>query len=158
MSWIDGLKHRVRTLVRPGDHARDVDDEMRFHVELDVSHDPRLAATPQRFGNRTYYREEVRQQTWLASLDVLRQDLGYAWRTTRRSPGFTAVVVVTLALGIGVNAATFSVLDRFYLRAPRGIEDPSTLRRMWISHNRTADGVPFNSQAVSVPVAAAIAS
>ena len=158
MSWIDGLKHRVRTLVRPGDHARDVDDEMRFHLELDASHDPRSDPTPRRFGNRTYYREEVRQQTWLASLDVLRQDLAYAWRTTRRSPGFTAVVVLTLALGIGVNAATFSVLDRFYLRAPRGIEDPSTLRRMWISHNRTADGVPFNSQAISVPTYDAIAA
>ena len=149
MSWLDGLKHRLRTVMRPGAHARDVEDEMRFHVELAASHDPRTAALPGRFGNRTYYREEVRRQTWVGSLDVLRQDLSYAWRTTRRSPGFTAVVVLTLALGIGVNAATFSVLDRFYLRTPSGIDDPSTLRRMWIQHARTPDGVPFNTQGLS---------
>ena len=158
MSWLDGLVHRLRTVIRPAAHARDLDEEMRFHLELDASHDPRDARRPHRFGNRTYYREEVRRQTWVGSFDVLRQDLSYAWRTTRRSPGFTAVVVLTLALGIGLNAATFSLLDRFYLRAPRGIEDPSTLRRMWLHHSRTADGVAFNSQSISYPTYEAIAA
>src|SRR5688500_9656954 len=156
MSWLDGLKHRVRTLMRPGTHERDVADEMRFHLELDASHDPAAASAPGRFGNRTYYKEEVRRQTWLGTLDVARQDLGYAWRATRRSPGFTAVVVLTLALGIGVNGATFSVLDRFYLRPPRGIEDPSSLRRMWIA--RPGSDNAFPSQSISFGAYNAIAA
>ena len=152
MSWFDGLKHQFRTVMRPAAHARDVEDEIRFHLESDARHDPGAAALPQRFGNRTYYKEEVRRQTWLGFLDVARQDLSYAWRTTRRAPAFTAVVVLTLALGIGVTAATFSVLDRFFLRPPSGIEDPATLRRMWVEHV----DVPFKVTAVGFPTYQAI--
>jgi predicted permease len=130
---------------------------MRFHAEMDVENEG-AAGAPRRFGNRTYYREEVRHRTWIGFLDVLQQDLTYAWRTTRRSPGFTAVVVVTLALGIGVNAAVFSILDRFYLRPPAGIADPGTIRRMWIEHFRTSTGEPFKAQSISYPTFDAIAN
>jgi predicted permease len=157
MSWLDGFKHRVRTVLRPDAHARDVDDEMRFHIEMDVENAGEAGA-PRRFGSRTYYREEVRRRTWIGFVDVLRQDLAYAWRTTRRSPGFTGVVVLTLALGIGLNAATFSILDRFYLRPPAGIADPSTVRRMWVEHTRTASGEPFKGQSVSYSTFDAIAT
>ena len=157
MSWLDGLKHRVRTVLRPSKHARDVDDEMRFHLEMDAENEGKAGA-PRRFGNRTYYREEVRRRTWIGFVDVLRQDLSYAWRTMRRSPGFTAVVVITLALGIGVNAAAFSILDRFYLRPPAGIAEPSTIRRMYIEHFRTSTGEPFKVQSLSYPTFNAIAN
>jgi hypothetical protein len=46
MSWLNGLTHRVRTLLLPGAHARHVDDEMRFRQELDASRDPVAAASP----------------------------------------------------------------------------------------------------------------
>ena len=149
MSWLDGLMHRVRTLIRPGAHGRDLDAEMGFHAELDAANERDPAGTAKRFGNRSYYREEVRRLTWLGSLDEVRQDLSYAWRTTRRSPGFTAVVVLTLALGIGANASVFSVLDRIYLRTPSGVSDPWSLRRTWIENFRTSTGVPFKSQSIS---------
>jgi predicted permease len=149
MSWLDGLKHRIRTLIRPGAYARDLDEEMRVHAEMDASYERDPDGTARRFGNRTYYKEETRQQTWLGFLDVVRQDLTYAWRTTRRSPGFTTVVVLTLALGIGANASVFSVLDRLYLRPPSGVADAWSLRRTWIEHFRSADGIPFKSQAMS---------
>jgi predicted permease len=74
---------------------------------------------------------------WLRSLDFFRQDLSYAWRSLRRTPGFTAMVVATLALGIGVNAAMFTFLDRVLLRNPSGVRDPDTIHRVWIE--RTYD-------------------
>ena len=60
MSWFHGLRYRLRTLLRPGDHARELDEEFRFHLELDAAQldDPDRAA--RRFGNRTRYREDIR--------------------------------------------------------------------------------------------------
>lgn len=157
MSWLDGLMHRMRTLLRPGAHTRELDDEMRFHADLDAANERDSSGTDRRLGNRTYYKEEVRRLMWVGSFDVLRQDLSYAWRTTRRSPGFTAIVVLTLALGIGANASVFSILDRIYLRGPSGVVDPGTLRRTWVEHFRTNTGIPFKSQSVSYVAYDAIA-
>ena len=69
----------------------------------------------------------------LAFVDRLRQDAVYATRGLRRSLGFTATVVITFALGIGANAAIFSLLDRIYLRPPEGVEKPSQIRRLYSS-------------------------
>lgn len=69
-------------------------------------------------------------------MDALLQDIGYAFRGLRRSPGLTATILVTLSLGIGVNAAMFTVLDRVLLQAPPGVVDPSRVRRVvapWFS-------------------------
>ena len=65
-----------------------------------------------------------------AVYDVLRQDVGYALRGLRRSPGLTATILLTFALGIGVNAAMFTVVDRVFFQAPPGIVDPSGVRRL----------------------------
>src|SRR3954470_5343606 len=132
MSWIDGVRHRLHSLLRPGDYAREAEDEAGFHLDLDAMQQRDQGRARRRFGNRTYYMEERRQVAGLALLDGLRQDAAYAWRSIRRSPGFTAAVIATLALGIGVNAATFSMLDSLLLRAPTGVKDPSSLRRIWM--------------------------
>jgi putative ABC transport system permease protein len=152
MSWFDGLSHRLRTVFNPGAFERELQDEMRFHEELDATQQRDATRARRRFGNRTYYQEETRHMTWLASLDVLRQDLGYAWRSIRRTPGFTLMVVATLALGIGVNAATFSVLDRIYLRPPAGVVNPEGLRRVWTESFRTEGGLPSSHQAMNYPM------
>lgn len=64
-------------------------------------------------------------------IDHLRQDAAYALRSLRRSPGFTAMVVATLALGVGANAALFSLADRLFLQNPTGVMDPGSLRRLY---------------------------
>ncbi|HEY7894129.1 MAG TPA: ADOP family duplicated permease [Gemmatimonadaceae bacterium] len=64
-------------------------------------------------------------------LDHVRQDLAYAVRSLRRSPGFAAMVVATLALGVGANTALFSVADRLFLQTPAGVTDPGSLRRLY---------------------------
>lgn len=149
MSWFDGFAHRVRTVFNPGAHERELRDEMALHVELDAMQQRDANRARRRFGNRTYYQEETRRMTWLASLDVLRQDARYAWRSLRRTPGFVAMVVVTLALGLGVNAAMFSFLDRMFLRAPAGVSDPSALRRLWITRDRGTES--FTYQGLNYP-------
>jgi predicted permease len=143
MSWIDGVRHRLRTIFHPAAYDHELDEEMELHLELDAMQQGDQLRAVRRFGNRAYYKEDARQMTLLGALDVLRQDLTYVWRTMMRSPGLTITIVATLALGIGVNAAVFTVLDRLYLRAPGGIEDPSTLRRYWVQHFRTSQ--PFTT-------------
>src|SRR2546430_1240906 len=63
-------------------------------------------------------------------MNTILQDLRYAWRTLGKSPGFTAVVVATLALGIGVNTTIFSVIEGVLLR-PLPYEDPERIVVLW---------------------------
>lgn len=131
MSWLDGFVHRVRTVLEARAYERELRAEMQHHLDLEAMqlHDADRAR--RRFGNRTYYTEETRRMTWLAMLDTLEHDARFAWRSAKRNPGFTLLIVVTLSLGIGVNSATFSLLDRIYLRPPAGVHDPATVHRIW---------------------------
>jgi predicted permease len=72
----------------------------------------------------------------LEILSVTRDNLGYAVRGLLRSPGFTAAVVVTLALGIGVNATMFGIVDRLLLSAPAHVKDAGQVRRLY-AHMRS---------------------
>jgi predicted permease len=85
------------------------------------------------------------------TLETLGRDLRHALRGVRRDPAFTLMVVVTLALGVGANAAVFSVLDRVFGQTPAGVADPGGLRRLYIEFPErvTESGVgmifaPFN--------------
>ena len=125
MSRFDGWRHRLYVLIRGEAYADEIRREMHFHRELDT-----LAETGNTLGNETYYREEVRRMTLLTFVARIRQDAGYALRGLKRSPGFTAAVVLTLGLGIGVNAAMFSLLDRLFLDVPHGVAHPEQVRRL----------------------------
>lgn len=147
MSWLDGLRHRFYVLTRGESYAQEVAREMSFHRELDhlSRSDTASELNPKSFGNTTYYREEVRSVSVLSWIDRFRQDAVYAWRGFRRTPAFTATVVATLGLGIGVNAAMFSFVDHVFFRAPVGVVDPDDVRRLYIRMPRnvtaTANGI-----------------
>lgn len=131
---------------------------MRFHRELSAMHHGDDRSALAHFGNSTYYREEVRRMTWFGAFDTVRQDSRFAWRSVVHRPGFTAIIVLTLALGIGLNAASFSVLDMLFLRSPSGVVDPDAVRRVHVEHFNTGDGVPFISQALNYPTYRQIAT
>lgn len=118
MSLADGLRHRWRALFRSREHEREVDDELTFHRELaahQLRHEGRDAESARRaaalaLGNKTAVREEVRELSALRLLDAVARDFRYTLRTLRGSPVFTAVSLLTLALGIGATATIFSLL------------------------------------------------
>ncbi len=135
MSFVDALRHRIRTALR-SDHAdRERAEEYAIHQSLAQeqrthdgapSDDARFAARRE-FGNPTYLKEEARWMGVTRWLDVTRQDLGYASRALRRSPVFTLVAIASLGLGIGANAAIFGMVHSLLL-AKLAVANPDALR------------------------------
>lgn len=129
---------------------RELKEELRFHqqqLERDnegADTDPSAISNSavRRMGNLTSIREAARERWSIPWMDHLQQDVRYALRGIRRNPGFTTVVVITLTLGLGVNAAIFSLVDRLFLQTPSGVESPETLRRVYVTQSSLRAGIP----------------
>jgi putative ABC transport system permease protein len=104
-------------------HVALLEEEARSHG---MSAREARAHARRRFGNPAAYREETRGSDVSAWLDALRMDVGFGWRQLRRSPGFTACAVALLALGIGLNAAIFTLVNGVILR-PLPLPEPERL-------------------------------
>jgi len=130
----------------PSDIDADLDDEFRFHVDAEMEYLTARGWTPaaareealRRFGDVEQYRRDCRcaderragREHRKENLSVLKQDLRFALRSLRRQPAFTAIVVITLALGIGANTAIFSVINAVML-TPLPYREPHRLVMLW---------------------------
>jgi predicted permease len=141
MGRIRHVAATIAALIRRRRLDDELAEEIALHVELrrqalvDEGMDPRAAAREarRRFGNVTAIREETRDMWGFPSLDTLAQDVRYGIRLLRRSPGFTAIAVVSLAVGIGASVAVFSLADAvLFQKLPIRNPDELVIFR-WIS-------------------------
>ena len=155
MSRFPRLRRRFRFPFRTSTLIeRDVESELSSHLERraeeltdqGVDSEKARREAVQHFGDLEYTKRYCDQMSKKSEsrirrrslFDELLQDLGYGWRQLRRNPGFTTVAVLVLALGIGANAATFTLINSLLLR-PIQADNPHELVALYSKHTMRPD-------------------
>jgi predicted permease len=137
----------LQTFFRRHRSAQRLNDEIQFHLDQQIAENIAAGMSPQEaryaatraFGNPTLTKEQARDTWGWTWLEHFAQDLRYGLRTLRKNLGFTAVAVITLALGIGANTAIFQLIDALRLRAIR-VKEPQQLLTVQLSDSTGARG------------------
>jgi len=125
MFRIQAIVSGLRALLRKKQVEQEMDEELRGYLDAAAKDKMRSGMAPQEaqraarveMGSVDAVKEEIRRVGWESIVESLWQDVRYGARQLKRNPGFTIVVVITLALGIGANTAVLSVLNGLFLRA-----------------------------------------
>lgn len=139
---LNDLSFRLRSLLRRGTVERELEDELQFHFDEQVEKHMRAGLTREEaarrtrleFGGLSQVKEDLRQSRGIPFLETMARDVTFALRQLRRTPGFTVTVLLTLALGIGANAAIFSLVHAV-LQKDLPVTDPTTLLRFGDSND-----------------------
>jgi putative ABC transport system permease protein len=149
MSVLTDVGSRLASIFRRGREERELEEELRFHVDMEADRQRRAGATADAahrrgliaLGGIERTKEDVRDARGTRVLDDTMRDVAFAARTLARSPAFAAVVIVTLALGIGGTTAIFSTVDATLVK-PLPYQEPGQLVRLY--EGFTGDPSPHN--------------
>ena len=150
--WMDVLRATWRRLfARPAEEAR-MDEEMRFHIDMETEKNIAEGMAPEEarrrallaFGGVEKHRERMRDGRRVPFIEHLVQDVRYAARSLRRTPAFTAAVVLTLAVGIGATTAMYGVMSRLLILPPPHVAAPERVVRLYFGAD-PKDGDSFLS-------------
>jgi putative ABC transport system permease protein len=143
MTWRRALA-KLGALFRRRKPVDDVEEEIRSHLAMEEQENLESGMPPdeahyaalRRFGNVALAQERSREMWGWNSVETLLQDLRYGLRMLWKNPGFTAVAVLTLALGIGANTAIFTVVNSVVLR-PLALPHPERVVELWEAVERS---------------------
>jgi predicted permease len=138
-----GLLKQLRALFRKRAVEAEMAEEVAFHLEMEIAENERRGMSAEEarrmallsYGGTERFTERVREVRWTRWLEDVAADVRYAGRMLSRRPGFALAIVLTLGLGIGGTTAIFTVVDALFLRAPEGVADVATLRKVYIARD-----------------------
>jgi predicted permease len=154
MSFAGEWKRRLQMLLHRDEFQRELDEELRLHLELRREQQVARGATPEaaqrsayrRFGNLTRIHERSRMAWGWNWLERSVRNLNYGARTLRRSPSFSIVAVLVMALGIGATTSLFTIVRAVLLR-PLPFRDPDKLVMLYEHYRQNTGGDGFNAVA-----------
>jgi predicted permease len=146
MKLLDSLRFRIVTLFHRAKMNAEIEEELRSHIQHradDLERSGVARAEAERrarieFGGHLRFKEECHEAAGGTLVESLLLDLRFALRMLRKSPGFTAVAVVTLAMAIGANAVVFGVLNALILR-PLNLPEPQSLYAIERASDKTGN-------------------